>query len=219
MKLHREGYKVCLIIFVTLVLLLTGLFVFFSLPLWFKYLLSIAATLLMLSSLLFFRVPVRHAAYGSEKIFSGADGKVVAIEEVYESEYFNDRRKQVSVFMSVSNVHVNFIPAGGVVSFFKHHPGKHLFAWLPKASTDNERTTLVINTGHFGEILVRQIAGAFARRIVCYPRKGEEVKQGDEMGIIKFGSRVDLFLPLNCKIQVEINQHVRGGETLIATLD
>ena len=152
-------------------------------------------------------------------MISPVDGKVVVIEEVEEKEYFNDRRIQVSVFMSPINVHVTRYPIGGKVLFSKYHPGKYLVAWHPKASEENERTTVVVENKHFGKILFRQIAGALAKRIVNYAKENQEVIQGSDSGFIKFGSRVDVFLPLDSKIKVKLNQKVRGGESIIAEIE
>lgn len=218
MKIHREGFKTIFLTFLFVTILILAIALPFQIPVWFEFALYLSGSVLLLCTFLFFRVPVRKALYADGKIFSGADGKVVAIEEIHESEYFNDKRKQVSVFMSVANVHVNYMPLTGVVNYFKYHPGKHLFAWMPKSSTENERTTLVVDNEVHGEVMIKQIAGAFARRIVCYPREGNKVEQGSEMGIIKFGSRVDILLPLHAGIQVSLNQHVKGGETLIAVI-
>jgi len=152
-----------------------------------------------------------------KKIFAPADGKVVVIEETMESEYFNDKRLQVSIFMSPLNVHVNRNPISGIVNYIKHHEGKYLVAWHPKSSSENERTTVVIeNDG--AEVLLRQIAGAVAKRIVNYLEEGEQVIQGKDMGFIKFGSRVDLFLPIDTKLNVKIGDKVKGNRTIIATL-
>jgi phosphatidylserine decarboxylase len=218
MKIHKEGYKSILIAFLALTILVVSVVLLLPIPIWFEFVLYFLGALTFIGIILFFRVPVRTADYADDKIFSAADGKVVAIEEVEEPEYFQGRRLQVSVFMSVANVHVNLAPLGGVVKYFRYHPGKHLIAWLPKSSTDNERTTLVIENSIIGDVLIRQIAGAFARRIVCYPREGDHVNQGAEIGIIKFGSRVDILLPLHAWIKVELNQQVKGGETLLATI-
>src|SRR5690606_23208551 len=147
-----------------------------------------------------------------------ADGKVVVIEEAEETEYFKDKRIQVSIFMSPINVHINRNPLSGVVSFFKYHPGKFLVAWHPKSSTDNERTTVVVRNRNNVEVLFRQIAGALARRIVWYVKENDAVEQGEEFGFIKFGSRVDLFLPLGTKVNVNIGDKVVGGKTVIAEL-
>lgn len=154
---------------------------------------------------------------GEDSVICPADGKVVVIEDVMETEYYNEMRKQVSVFMSPANVHVNRSPIDGEVKYFKYHPGKYLVAWHPKSSTDNERTSMVIENESYS-VLVRQIAGKLARRIVYYVEEGDEIERGEEFGFIKFGSRIDLFLPLDTKINVELNQKVRGGETIIGTI-
>ena len=152
------------------------------------------------------------------QVLSPVDGKIVVIEEVEETEYFKDKRIQVSVFMSPVNVHVTRYPVGGKVVFSKYHPGKYLVAWHPKASEENERTTVVVENTSFGKVLHRQIAGALAKRIVNYAKENQEVIQGSESGFIKFGSRVDVFLPLEAKIKVKLNQKVRGGESIIAEM-
>jgi phosphatidylserine decarboxylase len=164
----------------------------------------------------FFRNPKRYTQNDDNHVIAPVDGKVVVIEEVFEPEYFNDKRLQVSIFMSPINVHVTRYAVNGKINFSKYHPGKYLVAWHPKASTENERTTVVIENRIFGEILYRQIAGALARRIVNYAKEGTMVKQGTDAGFIKFGSRVDLFLPLGTKINVSLNQTVKGGETVVA---
>lgn len=183
---------------------------------WLKWSLQIVGLLVLILILQFFRNPKRNAMLTFDEIIAPVDGKVVVIEEVEETEYFKDKRIQVSIFMSPINVHVTRYPASGVVTFSKYHPGKYLVAWHPKSSTDNERTTVVIRTPKFGEILYRQIAGAMARRIVNYAEEGDNVQQGDDAGFIKFGSRVDLFLPLNCAVTVALNQKVVGAKTCIA---
>lgn len=165
----------------------------------------------------FFRNPRRHIITDDDKIICPADGKVVVIEEVYELEYFEDKRLQVSVFMSPSNVHVNRAPIAGEVKYSKYHDGKYLVAWHPKSSTENERTSLVIDNGTI-DVLVRQIAGKVARRIVYYLEEGDTIEQGADFGFIKFGSRVDLFLPLDTKINVHLGQKVKGGITVIGEL-
>ncbi len=218
MRIHKEGYKIILTVLMCLVALNFLLHLLVPISPLNESLLLVFSALVWLFAIFFFRVPVRVPAYADNKIYSGADGKVVVIEEVFEDEYFHEKRIQVSVFMNVTNIHVNFAPLQGVVRYFKYHPGKHLFAWLPKSSTENERTTLVIENKVAGQVLIRQIAGAFARRIVCYPRPENNVLQGEEIGIIKFGSRVDVFLPLNAKINVALNQHVKGAKTVIASL-
>jgi phosphatidylserine decarboxylase len=165
----------------------------------------------------FFRNPKRDVAINDNHVIAPVDGKVVVIEEVFESEYFKDKRLQVSIFMSPINVHVTRYPVSGKINFSKYHPGKYLVAWHPKASTENERTTVVVENRVFGEILYRQIAGALARRIVNYAEEGMQVIQGTDAGFIKFGSRVDLFLPLGTQIDVQLNQKAVGGKTIIAS--
>lgn len=167
----------------------------------------------------FFRIPVFEIAKNDKYVLAPADGKVVVIEETEETEYLKGKRKQVSIFMSPINVHVNRMPVGGVISFFKYHPGKYLVAWHPKSSTENERTTVVVKTKNGVEILFRQIAGALARRIKWYVKEGQQLEQGDEFGFIKFGSRVDIFLPLDAKIKVNIDDITKGGRTVIAELN
>lgn len=164
----------------------------------------------------FFRVPGREVPVNEAHVLSPADGKVVAIEEVHEPEYFNDRRIQVSVFMSPLNVHVNYHPISGITSYTRYHPGRYLVAWHPKSSTENERSTVVVRHPRHGEVLFRQIAGALARRICTYSKPGEPAAQGKEFGFIKFGSRVDVLLPLNAKVAVQLGQRVQGSVTVIA---
>ncbi len=165
----------------------------------------------------FFRNPFRNTVINENHVIAPADGKVVVIEEVEEPEYFKDKRRQVSIFMSPVNVHVNRNPIAGIVKYAKYHPGKYLVAWHPKSSTENERTTVVI-AGSKAEVLFRQIAGALAKRIVYYVKEGDKVEQGSEMGFIKFGSRIDIYLPLDATINVKLDQKTRGGETVVATL-
>jgi len=166
----------------------------------------------------FFRNPKRNTIYDENTVVSSVDGKVVVIEEVEEPEYFKDKRIQISVFMSPLNVHITRYPIGGKILYSKYHPGKYLAAWLPKSSTENERTTVVVENSK-GVILFRQVAGAMARRIVNYAKHGEEAIQGEDSGFIKFGSRVDIYLPLDAKIKVELDQKVRGGETVLAEFE
>ena len=181
--------------------------------------LAMGASLVMyLLVLQFFRNPSRSVEINDKHIIAPADGKVVVIEEAEESEYFKDKRKQISIFMSPVNVHVNRMPVSGIIKFFKYHPGKYLVAWHPKSSTENERTTTVAKTANGTEILFRQIAGAVARRIKWYIKENQKLKQGEEFGFIKFGSRVDLFLPLDADIKVNIDQKTVGGKTVIAEL-
>ena len=181
-----------------------------------KIILQSVSILILLLILQFFRNPVRNTIINEKHIISPVDGKVVNIEKVYEKEYFKDERLQVSIFMSPFNVHVTRYPISGKVNFSKYHPGEYLVAWHPKSSEKNERTTIVLENEVVGEILYRQIAGALARRIVNYAEVGENVTQGNDAGFIKFGSRVDLFLPVDSILNIEINQHVRGGEDIIS---
>jgi len=183
---------------------------------WLNLLLTILVLFLLIIILQFFRNPKRHTILKDNQIIAPVDGKVVVIEEVVESEYFKDKRRQISIFMSPLNVHVTRYPISGKVNFSKYHPGKYLVAWHPKASTENERTTIVVDNNTVGEILYRQIAGALARRIVNYAKVGDKSIQGKDAGFIKFGSRVDIFVPLDMKINVSLDQVTRGGETVIA---
>jgi phosphatidylserine decarboxylase len=212
---HKEGAKIILIatVIVTAWILLADEFI--SLV-WLRMTVQTIGLLFLILILQFFRNPKRNTPIDDNHIIAPVDGKVVVIEEVFEPEYFKDKRLQVSIFMSPINVHVTRYATNGKISFSKYHPGKYLVAWHPKASTENERTTVVIDNRIFGEILYRQIAGALARRIVNYAQEGMQVVQGTDAGFIKFGSRVDLFLPLGTKIKVTLNQTVKGGETIVA---
>ncbi|MBO9585369.1 MAG: phosphatidylserine decarboxylase family protein [Flavobacterium sp.] len=213
---HKEGGPSILFgtVFTVAVLLIAERFIDIN---WLRMLVQIAALVILIIILQFFRNPKRIAVRNSDHILAPVDGKVVVIEEVYEGEYFKDKRLQVSIFMSPINVHVTRYAMDGIIKFSKYHPGKFLVAWHPKASEENERTTVVIENETFGAILYRQIAGALARRIVNYAKEGMQVVQGTDAGFIKFGSRVDLFLPLGTPINVELNQKAIGGKTIIAT--
>ena len=213
---HKEGHT---IIFVSLIIVgsLFLLIDFIGIP-WLVKTLQIGLLIVFILILQFFRNPKRNTQINDANVVSPVDGKVVVIEEVQESEYFKDKRLQVSVFMSPINVHVTRYPIGGKVLFSKYHPGKYLVAWHPKSSEKNERTTVVVENSKFGKVLYRQIAGFLARRIVNYAKKDQNVVQGNDAGFIKFGSRVDLFLPLGTKLDIKLNQKVRGGETVIAKL-
>jgi phosphatidylserine decarboxylase len=219
MRLHREGTTIMLT--TALVLLGLNLSAYYFLfrenttAMWLMGFISLIAFVLIVQ---FFRIPKREHTLDEKRVIAPADGTVVVIEETEESEYFKDKRRQVSIFMSPLNVHVNRNPLSGVVSYFRYYPGKYLVAWHPKSSTDNERTTVVIKQENGVEVLMRQIAGALARRIIWYVREGDAVKQTEEMGFIKFGSRVDLFLPLDAKINVTMGQKTKGGVTVVAEL-
>ena len=212
---HKEGGKIILISTTLTVLFLLLADTFIS-TLWLQKTIEIVVLLLLIIVLQFFRNPVRTVAINDNHIIAPVDGKVVVIEEVFEGEYFKDKRMQVSIFMSPINVHVTRYPVNGLVKFSKYHPGKFLVAWHPKASEENERTTIVVENKVFGEILYRQIAGALAKRIVNYAEEGTQVVQGTDAGFIKFGSRVDLFLPLGTEISVKLNEKAVGGKTIIA---
>jgi phosphatidylserine decarboxylase len=213
---HKEGQRIIVTAFILVCSAVLLAHYFIGTP-WIKFGLQIFALVILIIILQFFRNPTRKVIKNFDDILAPVDGKVVVIEEVEETEYFKDRRLQVSIFMSPINVHVTRYPATGVIKFSKYHPGKYLVAWHPKSSEENERTTVVVNTPKFGDILYRQIAGAMARRIVNYAEVGESVHQGEDAGFIKFGSRVDLFLPLNSAICVKLHQKVIGAKTCIAT--
>ncbi|WP_025742327.1 phosphatidylserine decarboxylase family protein [Aquimarina pacifica] len=213
---HKEGFK---IISITLVLFL-GINVASYLAIQVEEIriaITVVTLVFLLLILQFFRNPKRTTSVSEKTVVSPVDGKVVVIEEVFEKEFFNEKRLQVSVFMSPINVHVTRHPINGEVVLSKYHPGKYLVAWHPKASEENERTTVVVKNNSI-EVLYRQIAGALAKRIVNYAKEGEKVVQGSDSGFIKFGSRVDLFLPIGTEISVELNQKVKGGESVIANL-
>lgn len=213
---HKEGAKIILIsttLFVVLLLLSPRVITNY----WILKTFQVVLLLLLITVLQFFRNPKRHLEVNDHTIIAPVDGKVVVIEEVFEPEYFKDKRLQVSIFMSPINVHVTRYATSGKVKYSKYHPGKYLVAWHPKASTENERTTVVIENRIFGEIMYRQIAGALAKRIVNYAEEGTHVRQGEDAGFIKFGSRVDLYFPLGTTINVQLNQKAVGNRTIIAT--
>lgn len=217
MKFHKEGYT-SLALVVLFIFVINTVANYYDAPIALKWFLYILSAFLFLVIVQFFRSPIKHIVQDEGVILCPADGKVVVIEETEETEYFKDKRIQISVFMSPTNVHVNRNPISGVVSFFKYHPGKFLVAWHPKSSTENERTTVVVKNKGNVEVLFRQIAGALARRIVWYVKEGQEVRQGDEFGFIKFGSRVDIFLPLDAKVTVNLDEKVVGGKTILARI-
>ena len=212
---HKEGHYIITVSFIitAMINLLSRSFINNNTLI---YSIGIVTIIILILILQFFRNPKRKAKINDNIIISPVDGKVVAIEKVYEKEYFKDERIQIYIFMSPLNVHVTRYASSGKIKFSKYHPGKYLVAWHPKSSEKNERTTVVIENNIFGEILYRQIAGAVARRIVNYAKVGDEVVQGTDAGFIKFGSRVDLFLPLDSKIKVELDQIVKGAEDIIA---
>ena len=212
---HKEGSK---IIFITLILVVGLIFLsdaFISIA-WLKSLILLLAVFFLVMVLQFFRNPKREVDNSDNHILAPVDGKVVVIEEVFEPEYFKDQRLMVSIFMSPINVHVTRYALNGVVKYSKYHPGKYLVAWHPKASEENERTTVVINNRVYGEVMYRQIAGALARRIVNYAEEGMRAVQGKDAGFIKFGSRVDLYFPIGTEINVKLNDVAVGGKTVIS---
>ena len=218
MTLHKEGYKSIAIATMIFGAVNLSLFWFFGASLlWLCELVFIISLALLLLVVSFFRIPSRKLTINDNQVIAPADGKVVVIEETIDPEYFKDKRLQVSIFMSPLNVHVNRNPLSGDVVYSQYHKGKFLVAWHPKSSTENERHSVVIRKGNI-EVLVKQIAGALAKRIINYLEVGQKVTQGEEMGFIKFGSRVDLLLPVGTKINVTLNEVVQGGVTVIATI-
>ena len=213
---HKEGFK---IIFYAALILVSSLLLIdnFIEIYWLQKSLMIVFLVFFILILQFFRDPKRNTNLNDDHVIAPADGKVVVIEEVFENEYFKGKKRQISIFMSPLNVHVTRYPVSGLVKYSKYHPGKYLVAWHPKSSVDNERTTIVVENPSIGEILYRQIAGAVARRIVNYAKDDRQVIQGEDAGFIKFGSRIDIFVPLDMKIHVELDQKTKGGETIIAS--
>lgn len=218
MTIHRESKGTILVSTIFLIILNSAVAYFFEENEILRKIIIAFSVVFAFIILQFFRVPVRTTVKNPKHIIAPADGKVVVIEEVVETEYFKEPRRQVSIFMSPINVHINFNPISGIVSYFKYHPGKYLVAWHPKSSTDNERTTVVVKHANGTEVLFRQIAGALARRICWYVKEGQSVEQGSEFGFIKFGSRIDIYLPLDAKILVNLEDRPVGGETVIAEL-
>ncbi len=217
MRLHKEGYKI--IIIATLIFLLINILSYFYFNHTLFFIIFGLTFPMFIWIFYFFRNPERKLIIDDNKIFAPADGKIVVIEETTEKEYFNEKRLQISIFMSPLNVHVNRYPVSGKITYHKHHQGKYLVAWHPKSSTENERTTTVIETVSNEKILVRQIAGIMARRIISYVKINTDIKQGVELGFIRFGSRVDLFLPVDYDIKVKLNQHVKGNIDIIAEMN
>jgi phosphatidylserine decarboxylase len=218
MTIHKEGYKTIIIAFLFVAAVLLAFNDILVDQTWFHYCLYVLGLWFFIMIIRFFRSPKRDTNGGDKVILCPADGKIVVIERTIEPEYFKDERIQVSIFMSATNVHVNWFPVAGEIVYYYYHPGKHMVAFNPKASLENERATTVIQTMDHRKILVRQIAGAMARRIKCYPKVGEPVQQGEELGFIKFGSRVDLLLPVDTKLEISLNQKVVGKRTVIGHL-
>lgn len=217
MRIHKEGFGI--LIKLLIILLVTNALMFFLMPAGNTFVLMflLLSFILYLFVLWFFRLPYRTFYMDENIIISPADGTVVVVEETEKSEYFNDRRLQVSIFMSPLNVHINYFPVGGLVKYHQYYPGDYLVAWHPKASSKNERMSVVLENSDHSAVLVRQIAGAVARRVVCYANTGEKVQQGQELGFIKFGSRVDLLLPVDVNLKVKPGDKVSGKSSIIAT--
>lgn len=218
MSIHKEGYKILFFVFVLLVVINIIAGVVWNENTLFKWTLIIASLLLYVFILFFFRFPQRAFEPDPGLIYAPADGKVVVIEETPENEYFKDLRLQISIFMSPFNMHCNTYPVSGIIKYMCYHPGRNIVAWHPKSSELNERSSIVIETEEGSEILIRQVAGAVARRIVTYAKKDQIVSQGDELGFIKFGSRVDIFLPLGTEVEIPILQQVRANKSIIAKI-
>jgi len=218
MRIHKEGYKSIAAATVTTAIAVAAINYFFPVPTVFHYMAYFALLVFLVIVVRFFRMPERELVQDADIVLCPAAGTVVAIEEVFVDEFFHEKRLQVSVFMSPNNVHVNRYPVSGKIVYTNYWPGSFLVAWHPKSSTENERNTVVVEHQQYGPIMVRQIAGALARRIVCYSRPDERIEQGRELGFIKFGSRVDLFLPLNSDVKVKLEEKVKGGITVIARL-
>ena len=215
MKIHKEGYTSLLITVVILILINVIVYYFCAGNNNTFYMINIISVILFFMVLQFFRVPMRNQVKGDNLVIAPADGKVVVIEQTEEKEFFGDKRMMISIFMSPINVHCNWYPVAGRVTYVRYHKGKYLVAWHPKASTNNERTTIVIEKDNKLAVMVRQVAGALAKRIIYYPHENDKVAQGAELGFIKFGSRVDMYLPLNTKINVKLGQKTKGGITVI----
>jgi phosphatidylserine decarboxylase len=218
MSIHKEGYKILAFGFLALLILNTIVNIVWEDIEILRWAFIICSLMLYVFLLFFFRLPVRALQPDPGLIYAPADGKVVVIEETMENEYFKDNRLQVSIFMSPFNVHCNRYPVSGRIKYVCYHPGQYMVAWHPKSSELNERSTIVIETSEGVEILIRQIAGAVARRIVTYSKENQEVKQGDELGFIKFGSRVDIFLPVGTEVEIPILQQVRANKSIIARI-
>jgi phosphatidylserine decarboxylase len=218
MAIHKEGYKILIFGFFILILLNIIAGILLNDKVLIKWIFGIGSLILYIFLLFFFRLPVRRLEPDPGLVYSPADGKVVVIEETEEKEYFKDFRLQVSIFMSPFNMHSNRYPVSGRIKYVGYHPGHYLVAWHPKSSELNERSTIVIETDTGTEVLIRQIAGAVARRIVTYAKESQNVKQGDELGFIKFGSRVDIFLPVGTEIEIPILQQVKANKSIIAKI-
>lgn len=217
MKIHKAGFSVIAVFLLVLLTINAPLQVYCKIEI-VKWIILVISILIIAFVLRFFRVPNRTIEYSDDIVIAPADGKIVAIEDIEEDQFLNKRCKQVSIFMSVWSVHINWFPLLGKVSVSEHFSGRYMAAWLPKSSTENERSVVVLDTPKFGRVLIKQIAGAVARRIITYPKVGDEVKDGDQLGFIRFGSRVDVLLPIDTNINVKLDQMVTGGVTKLAQL-
>lgn len=217
MKIHKEGYKILLIIFIVLIIINTGIYAIINNSLLFLFS-SVSSIILFALTMLFFRLPDRGKPINDNYIYAPADGKIVVIEKTFEEEHYKDERIQVSIFMSALNVHANWVPINGIIKYKNHYPGKFYAAWNPKSSKNNERTSLLIENDSGFSLLIKQIAGIMARRIVTYPKLDQKLAIGDQLGFIKFGSRVDLFLPAGIELRVNLKQKVKGNKTVIGKI-
>ncbi|MBL7843113.1 MAG: phosphatidylserine decarboxylase family protein [Cyclobacteriaceae bacterium] len=216
MTIHKEGRTLLFVLLILFVAIIWAFDYFLPEAILARNIVIGVCGVFYLIVLQFFRSPIFTVEKNPKHVIAPADGKVVVIEDAEETEYLKSKRKQISIFMSPINVHVNRMPVGGSISYYRYHPGKYLVAWHPKSSTENERTTVVAKMDNGVEVLFRQIAGALARRIKCYVNEGQKLEQGQEFGFIKFGSRVDIFLPLNAKVKVSLGEKTTGGKTIIA---
>lgn len=219
MKIHKQGHTIIFIMLVIVAIINMLVNWYFPVQTIVHGILYSISMLYIILVVRFFRIPKRYFEHDDNQVISSADGKVVVIEDTEDPEYPGKKCKQVSVFMSIFNIHVNWFPVNGIVKYIKYHPGKNLVAWHPKASLENEMNSVIIEAKNKKNVLTRQIAGAVARRIVCNVHEGDPANQGSELGIIKFGSRVDLLLPPETQVKVELGQKVQGGKTLVATFD
>ncbi len=218
MSIHREGYKILIFGFILLIMFNVLLWIFLPGSMLLRWIAVLLSLVMYTFLLFFFRLPVRRLDPDPGLVYAPADGKVVVIEETEEKEYFNDLRLQVSIFMSPLNMHSNRYPVSGKIKYVEYHPGNYMVAWHPKSSELNERNTIVIETDSGKEVLIRQVAGAVARRIVTYARLSDNVRQGDELGFIKFGSRVDIFLPVGTEVEIPVLQQVKANKSIIARI-
>jgi phosphatidylserine decarboxylase len=218
MAIHKEGHKIILVVFVVIAVLGTGFYLLFPHFRYWHMLVYLSFGLFLGWTVLFFRSPERKVQACEDSLISPADGRIVVIEDASEDEFFRTTMKKVSIFMSPFNVHLNRNPASGRILHYRYHAGKYLVAWHPKSSTLNERTSIAMETTQGHPLMIRQVAGFLARRIVCYHQEQISVVQGEELGFIKFGSRVDVYMPTDCEVHVALGDHVRGGLTRLATL-